>query len=161
VAKKADVIDEIDAANKANVANETKKANEPLVRRGQQIDEANNATANKPLIQRDQQVEEAVVVNDDDGTAEANDVTDMADELDELDEADGADISDELPFSRTKCSEAFFSEDKANFGIHVDVCNNKLLVARSRDELDKLVEAKGANNNQLRGCSLRSLITWN
>jgi len=113
------------------------------------------------LIQRDQQVEEAVVVNDDDGTAEANDVTDKADELDELDEADGADISNELPLSLTKCSEAFFSEDKANFGIHVDVCNNKLLVARSRYELDKLVEAKGTNNNQLRGCSLSSFITWN
>jgi hypothetical protein len=51
-------------------------------------------------------------------------VTNTADELDELHEADGADISDELPFSLTKCSEAFFSEDKANFGIHVDVCNN-------------------------------------
>ncbi len=113
------------------------------------------------MIQRDQQVEEAVVVNDDDGTAEANDVTDKADELDELDEADGADISNELPLSLTKCSEAFFSEDKANFGIHVDVCNNKLLVARSRYELDKLVEAKGTNNNQLRGCSLSSFITWN
>jgi hypothetical protein len=149
VAEKANVIDEIDAANEANVTNETKKANEPLVGQGQQVDEANNATADKPLIQQDQQVEEAVVVNDDDGTAEANDVTDTADELDDLDEADGADISNELPFSLTKCSEAFFSKDKANFGIHVDVCNNKLLVARSRDELDKLVEVEGANNNQL------------
>ena len=149
MAKKTDVIDEIDAANEANMAYETEKANEPLVRQGQQVDEANNATADKPLIQRDQQVEEAVVVNNDDGTAEANDVTDTADELDELDEADRADISDELPFSLTKCSEAFFSKDKANFGIHVDVCNNKLLVARSRDELDKLVEAEGANNNHL------------
>jgi len=88
-------------------------------------------------------------------------VTETADELNELDEADGADISDELPFSLTKCSEAFFSEDKANFGIHVDICNNKLLVARSGDEIDTLVEAKGTNNNQLRGCSLSSLITWN
>ena len=149
VAEKADVIDEIDTANEANVANETEKANEPLVRQGQQVDEANNATADKPLIQRDQHVEEAIVVKDYDGTAKANDVTNTGDELDELDEADGADISDELPFSLTKCSEAFFSEDKANFGIHVDVCNNKLLVARSRDELDKLVEAKGTNNNQL------------
>ena len=125
------VIDEIDAANEANIANETEKANEPLVRQGQQVNEANNATADNPLIQRDQQVEEAIVVDNDDGTAKANDVTDMADELDELNEADGADISDELSFSLTKCSEAFFSEDKANFGIHVDVCNNKLLVARS------------------------------
>ncbi len=80
-------------------------------------------------------------------------MTDMADELGELNEADGADISDELPFSLTKCSEALFSEDKANFGIHVDVCTNKLLVARSRDELDKLVEFEGTNIIQLRGCS--------
>ncbi len=71
----------------------------------------------------------------------------------DTDEADRADISDELPFSLTKCSKAFFSKDKAYFGIHVDVCNNKLLMVRSRDELDKLVEVEGANNNQLRGCS--------
>ena len=76
-------------------------------------------------------------------------MTDMADELDEPDEADGADIFDELPFSLTKCSEAFFSKDKAYFGIHVDVCNNKLLMARSQDEIDKLVEVQGANNNHL------------
>ena len=64
-------------------------------------------------------------------------------------------------FSLTKYS-AFLSKDKVYFGIRVDVHNNKLLMARSRDELDKLVDAKGANNNQLvRGCSLSSLITWN
>ncbi len=68
-------------------------------------------------------------------------------------QVDEADFSNELPFSLTKCSEAFFSEDKAYFGIRVDVCNNKLLMVRSRDELDKLVEVEGANNNQLRGCS--------
>ena len=117
-----------------------------MIRPGNQVDEANYATTNEPLIQQDQQVEEAVVVDDDNGTAKANDVTDMADELDE---ANGADISNELPFSLTKCSEAFFSEDKAYFGIHIDVCNNKLLMVRSRDELDKLVEVEGANNNQL------------
>jgi hypothetical protein len=120
-----------------------------LIRPGNQVDEANYATTNEPLIQQDQQVEEAVVVDDDNGTAKANDVTNMADELDELDEANGADISNELPFSLTKCSKAFFSKDKAYFGIHVDVCNNKLLMVRSRDELDKLVEVEGANNNQL------------
>jgi hypothetical protein len=94
-------------------------------------------------------------------------VVDKADELDELDEADEAGIAVEadvanllLPFSLTKCS-AFFSKDKVYFGIRVDVGNNKLLVARSQDELDMLVEAKGANNNQLEGCSLSSLITWN
>ena len=94
-------------------------------------------------------------------------VANEADELDELDEADEASIAGEadvasllLPFSITKCS-AFFSEDKVYFGIRVDVGNNKLLVARSQDELDKLVEAEGANNNQLQGCSLSSLITWN
>ena len=83
-------------------------------------------------------------------------VADEADELDELDEADEAIISGEvvvvadllLPFSLTKFS-AFFSEDKVYFGNRVDVRNNKLLMARSRDELDKLVEAEGANNNQL------------
>jgi len=35
------------------------------------------------------------------------------------------------------------------------------MVTRSRDELDKLVEAEGINNNQLQGSSLSSLITWN
>ena len=64
-------------------------------------------------------------------------------------------------FSLTKYS-AFLSKDKVYFGIRVDVHNNKLLMARSRDELDKLVDAEGANNNQLvRGYSLSSLITWN
>ncbi len=74
-------------------------------------------------------------------------VADKADELNELDEADKAGIANEadvaellLPFSLTKCS-AFFSKDKGCFGIW--------LMARSQDELNKLVEAKGANNNQL------------
>ncbi len=82
-----------------------------------------------------------------------------ADELDELDEADKASIASKadvanllLPFSLTKCS-AFFSKDEGYFGIW--------LVARSQDELNELVEAEGANNNQLRGGSLSSLITWN
>ncbi len=84
-------------------------------------------------------------------------VADKADELDKLDEADKAGIASKadvaglfLPFSLTKCS-AVFSKDKVYFGICVDVRNNKLLVAKSRDELDKLVEVetKGANNNQL------------
>ena len=82
-------------------------------------------------------------------------VADEADELDKLDEANEAGIAGEadvadllLPFSLTTFS-AFFSKDKVYFGICVDVRNNKLLMARSRDELDKLVEAEGANNNQL------------
>jgi len=82
-------------------------------------------------------------------------VADKADELDKLDETDEAGIAGEadvanllLPFSLTKCS-AFFSEDKVYFGIRFNVCNNKLLVARSRDELDKLVESKDANNSSL------------
>ncbi len=82
-----------------------------------------------------------------------------ADELDELDEANKAGIAGKadvanllLPFSLTKCSE-FFSKDKGYFGIR--------LVARSQDELDELIEAEGANNNQLQGGSLSSLITWN
>ena len=86
-------------------------------------------------------------------------VADKADELDKLDETDEAGIAGEadvanllLPFSLTKCS-AFISKDEVYFGIRVDVRNNKLLVARSQDELDKLVESKGANNS--------SLVTWN
>ncbi len=86
-------------------------------------------------------------------------VADKADELNKLNEADKAGIADKadvakllLPFSLTKCS-AFFSEDKGYFGIW--------LMARSQDELDKLVEAKGAHNNQLRSGSSSSLITWN
>ncbi len=86
-------------------------------------------------------------------------VADEADELNELDEANEAGIANEadvaellLSFSLTKCS-AFFSKDKGYFGI--------LLMARSQDELNKLVEAKGANNNQLQGSSLSSLITRN
>ena len=150
MAKEANVIDEIDAANEANVTNEANVINE--------IVGAN----------------EAIDTNEADDTNEAIDAKEA--EADETDEADEANVSDEanstgisgkadvtnllLPFSLTKCS-AFFSEDKAYFGIRFNVCNDKLLVARSRDELDKLVEAEDANNNQLRGCSLSSLITWN
>ena len=68
-------------------------------------------------------------------------LADEADELDELDEANKAgivmapDVPDLLlPFSLTKCS-ALFSEDKVYFGNRVDVSNNKLLMARSQDEL--------------------------
>jgi len=94
-------------------------------------------------------------------------VADEADELDDFDEADKAGIAGEadvadllLSFSLTKFS-AYFSKDKVCFGNHVDIRNNKLLMARSRDDLlDKLVEAKGAKNNQLRDCYLSSLITW-
>jgi hypothetical protein len=81
-------------------------------------------------------------------------VADKADELNELNEADEAGIADEadvakllLSFSLTKCS-ALFSKDKGYFGIW--------LMTRSQDELNKLVEAKGANYS-----SLSSLITWN
>ncbi len=94
-------------------------------------------------------------------------MADEADELDELDEADEAGIVEApdvpdllLPFSLTKCS-VLLSKDKVYFGNRGDMRNNKLLMARSRDELDKLIEAEGANNNQLRGCYLSSLITWN
>ena len=72
----------------------------------------------------------------------------MADEANSTGISGKADVANLLlPFSLTKCS-AFFSKDKVYFGIRFNVCNNKLLVARSRDELDKLIEAKGANNNQ-------------
>ncbi len=117
---------------------------------------------------------EAIDTNEADDTNEAIDAEEA--DADKADEANEANVSDEvnltgisgkadvtnllLLFSLTKCS-AFFSEDKVYFGICFNVCNNKLLVARSHDELDKLVEAKGANNNQLRCCSLSSLITWN
>ena len=83
-------------------------------------------------------------------------VVNEADELDELDEAKKAIISGKvvvvadllLPFSLTKCS-VLLSKDKVYFGNRGDMRNNKLLMARSRDELDKLIEAEGANNNQL------------
>ncbi len=82
-----------------------------------------------------------------------------ADELGKLDEANKAGIASKadvadllLPFSLTKRS-AFFSEDKGYFEIW--------LLARSQDELDEFIEAEGANNNQLQGGSLSSLITWN
>ena len=98
---------------------------------------------------------EANVINEFVGANEAIDTNEAADSNEAIDakeaEADKADETDELlPFSLTKCS-AFFSEDKVYFGIRFNVCNNKLLVTRSRDELDKLVEAEGANNNQFGG----------
>ncbi len=95
---------------------------------------------------------------------EANEAKDAivayeADELNELNEADKAGIANKadvakllLPFSLTKCS-AFFSKDKGYFGIR--------LMARSQGELNKLIKAKGTNDNQLQGGSLSSLITWN
>jgi len=139
VAKEANVMDKIVATNEAIDTNEADKAGE------------SNST-NKAVEANE--ANEAIMANE-------------AAELDELDVADEAGIAGKadvanllLPFSLTKCS-AFFSKDKVYFGIRVDVCNTKLLVARSRDELDKLIEAKVPNNNQLRGCSLSSLITWN
>ena len=150
VAEEANVIDEIDAANKANVTNKANVINEIVG------------------------TNEAIDTNEVDDTNEAIDAEEA--EADKADEAEEANVSDEanstvisskadvtnllLPFSLTKCS-AFFSEDKVYFGIRFNVCNNKLLVTRSRDELDKLVEAEGPNNNQFRGCFLCSLITWN
>ena len=112
-------------------------------------------------------IDEIVGANEAIDTNEANDTNEAIDaeeaKADKADEADKASVADEanstgivgkadvadllLPFSLTKCS-AFFSKDKVYFGIRFNVCNNKLLVARSRDELDKLIEAKGANNNQ-------------
>ena len=149
VAEEANVIDEIDAANEANVTNKANVINEIVG------------------------TNEAIDTNEVDDTNEAIDAEEA--EADKADEAEEANVSDEanstgisgkadvtnllLPFSLTKCS-AFFSKDEVYFGICFNVCNNKLLVARSRDELDKLVEAEGTNNNQLQGCSLSSLITW-
>ena len=105
---------------------------------------------------------EAIDTNEADDTNEAIDAEEA--KADEADEANEASVADEanltgisgkadvanllLSFSLTKCS-AFFSKDKVCNGICFNVCNNKLLVARSRDELDKLIEAEGANNNQL------------
>ena len=65
------------------MADETKETNEPMIWQSQQeVDETNDAMADKPLIQRGQQVDEAVVVDNANGTAKADDVTDTADELD-------------------------------------------------------------------------------
>ena len=47
----------------------------------QEVDKANDAMADKPLIQRGQQVDEAVVVDNANGTAKADDMTDTAYEL--------------------------------------------------------------------------------
>ncbi len=150
MAEEANVIDEIDAANKANVTNEANVINE-IVWANEAIDTNEADDTNEAIDAKE---------------AEAN-KADETDKANESDEANSTGISGEadvtnllLPFSLTKCS-AFFSEDKVYFGIRVNVCNNKLLVTRSRNELDKLVEAEGANNNQFRGCSLSSLITWN
>ena len=124
VAEEANVIDEIDAANKANVANEANVIEE--------IVGANEAIDTNEAIDAEE--------------AEANEA-DEADEASVADEANSTGISGKadvtnllLPFSLTKCS-AFFSDDKVYFGIRFNVCNDKLLVARSRDELVLLFES--------------------
>ncbi len=133
---------EADEADKADVADKPGDANEA------KADEANEANADEADAEADEVVE-AIVTKE-------IDVADEAIVIDVTDKANYVEMPLLPPFSL-----AFFSEDKVYFGIRVDVRNNKLLMARSRDELDKLVEAEGANNNQLRGCSLSSLITWN
>ncbi len=139
--------DEADA--KANEANKVIVIDEAIV--ADDTDEADNVIV---AIEANAAVD-TNEANEADLTSkaiEANEAKDAimankADELNELDEADEAGIADEadvakllLPFSLTKCS-AFFSKDKGYFRIW--------LMARSQDELNKLVETKGANNNQL------------
>jgi hypothetical protein len=150
--------DEADAkANEANkvivideaiFANDTDEANNVIV-----AIEANAAVDTNEADEADL-TSKAVEANEAKDAIVANE----ADELNELDEANEAGLANKadvakllLPFSLTKCS-AFFSEDKGYFGIW--------LIARSQDELNKLVEANGANNNQHQGGSLSSLITW-
>ena len=146
-----------DAANKANVAKEANVIDK-IVATDEAID-TNEAD----------EADESNSTNKANEVNEANDtiMADKADELDELDEADEAGIVSKadvanllLPFSLTN---VLHSSPKIRyiFGMCVDVRNNKLLVARSQDELDKFIEVEGANNNQLQGCSLSSLITWN
>jgi hypothetical protein len=139
--------DEADAeANEANkvividksiVANDTDEADNVFVaieaNAAVDTNEANEADLTSKAVEANE-AKDAIMANE-------------ADELNKLDEADKAGITNEadvtkllLPFSLTKCS-AFFSEDKGYFGIW--------LMARNQDELNKLVEAKGANNNQL------------
>ncbi len=151
--------DEADA--EANEANKVIVIDEAIV--ADDTDEAKNIIV---AVEADAAVDtnEADEADLSSKAVEANEAKDAivaneADELNELDEVNEAGIANEadvaellLPFSLTKCS-AFFSKDKGYFGIW--------LMARSQDELNKLVEAKGANNNQLRGGSLSSLITWN
>ncbi len=161
-ANKAKATDEADQA-KADEANEAKanQAREAII--ADDTDEANNVIV---AVEADAAIDtnkadEADLTSKAVEANEAKDaiMADKADELNVLNEADKAGIANEadvakllLPFSLTKCF-AFFSEDKGYFGIR--------LMARSQDELDKLIEAKGANNNQLWGGSLSSLITWN
>jgi hypothetical protein len=133
--------------DKAIVANNTDKAVNLIVaieaNAAVDTNEANEADLTSKAVEANE-AKDAIVANE-------------ADELNELDDADEASTTNKadvtkllLPFSLMKCS-AFFSKDKGYFGIR--------LMARSQDELNKLIEAKGANNNQLRGGSLSSLIT--
>ncbi len=133
--------------DKAIVANNTDEADNVIVAveadAAVDTNEADKADLTSKAVEANE-AKDAIVANE-------------ADELNKLDEANEAGIANEadvtkllLPFSLTKCS-AFFSKDKGYFGIQ--------LMARSLDELNKLVEAKGTNNNQLRGGSLSSLIT--
>ncbi len=118
VADNADEADNVIVVIEANAAVDTNEANE--------------ADSTSKAIEANE-AKDAIVAN-------------KADELNKLDEADKAGIADKadvaellLPFSLTKCS-AFFSKDKGYFVIW--------LMARGQDEPNKLVEVKGANNNQ-------------
>ncbi len=146
---KANEANKVIVIDKAIVADDTDKADNIIV-----AVEANAAIDTNEADETDS-TSKAVEANKAKDAIMAN----KADELNELDEANKAGIANEadvaellLPFSLMKCS-AFFSKDKGYFGIR--------LMARSQDELNKLVVAKGTNNNQLRGGSLSSLITWN
>ena len=148
MAKGANVINEIDAANEANVVKEANVIDEIVV--ASEVNLAKEANV----------IDEIIVANKANkaSLAKANEslangiITVIVKYLSKLLCHNTIAICiNVLPqFSLTKCS-AFFSKDKVYFEICVDVRNNKLLVVRSRDELDKLVEveAKGTNNNHL------------
>ena len=108
-----------------------------MIRRGWQVDEANDATADKTgVADKPAEADEAVCglqINKI-GAAIESDESDVADEVDEADKSDKADEADEvdetgvsiempllLPFSLTKYS-AIFTEVKGSFGIN----NNQL-----------------------------------
>ncbi len=123
--------------NEAVVAGDTDKADNVIV-----AVEADAAVDTNEANEADL-TSKAVEANEAKDSIAAN----KADELNKLDEANKAGIANKadvakllLPFSLTKCS-AFFSKEKGYFGIW--------LMARSQGELNKLVEAKDANNNQL------------
>jgi hypothetical protein len=145
----ANEADKVIVIDKAIVADDTDEADNVIVAveadAAVDTNEADEADLTSKAVEANE-AKDAIVANE-------------ADELNELDGANEAGIANKadvakllLSFSLTKCS-AFFSKDIGYFGIW--------LMARSQDELNKLVEVEGANINQLRGGSLISLITWN